>query len=597
MCRMELWFLREPARLRRERECVEELSRSCEWLVGHEWGLAEGGLCLDAVIRAHNYDYEVRVLFPPLFPDVPVVVLPHNASTRWTGHQYGEVDGPLCLEWGPDNWSRELTSSEMLKSTYRLLEIENPLGSQKTDSISVAPSRHKLTLGQELRGSIARWYCSTSLKSFFSNQDKYGAGSFSFSLRQVGDDEWVLLVHGAAKMDETAWKDPLVPTNFPGVKASDLYSGVWFQTDTAREVIERVNTLPQIRQLLPSGIDLAVLATDGSSPIDGMNRGLVGMIILDAHKTPHAFIVVSCDTAIACARLESESDAMLARTPEFERLADKRVGIVGLGSVGSKVAVTLCRMGVRAFYLVDHDVLLPENLARNALDWQSVARHKVDAARTALLLISPSTRVEVSRTHLTGQESNAIISQVLANLADCDVIVDATANSRVFNLLATVSRASQRHLVWIEVFGGGVGGLLARSRAGLDPSPQLMRLAYLQYCEQNPSPTYLRKARDYEVEDAGRAVAVASDAEAGILANHSALLVIDCLRPGTASKYPYSMYLLGLAAEWVFRQPLETIPIDMSMLQLEPAIEVGDAGLLPEDVHFLTKLLKKGEGS
>lgn len=586
------WFLREPTRLRKERECISQLSQSCEWLVGHEWCFDGRELCLDAVIRAHNFDYEVRVLFPPLFPDAPVVVRPLNASTRWTTHQYGEVDGPLCLEWGPDNWTREVTASEMLKSTYRLLEIENPLGIPNTDSTSIAPSRHKLTPGQELRGSMTRWYFSASLNSFFSNQAKYSAGSFSFSLRQVGEDEFVILVHKAARMDETTWLDPLVPTNFPGLKAFDMYPGVWFQTDIAREEIARANTLTQICQLLPNSIDLSILATDGSSPIEGMNRGLVGVIILDAEKMPHAFIVTSSGSAINCARLESESDALLARMPDFERLADKRVGIVGVGSIGSKVATTLCRMGVQAFYLVDHDVFLPENIARNALDWQSVARHKVDAAKTALLLISPTTRVEVAQIHLTGQESNAVINRVLAKLTDCDVIVDATANSGVFNLLAAVSRIAQRHLVWVEVFGGGVGGLLARSRAGLDPSPQHMRLIYLRYCEQNPAPASLRKARDYEMEGPDREVAVASDAEASILAGHSALLVSDCFRSGTESKYPYSMYLLGLAAGWVFTQPLETIPIDTGN-QPEPFREVGDTDLLPEDVHFLTELVSK----
>jgi hypothetical protein len=40
---------------------------------------------------------------------------------------------------------------------------------------------------------------------------------------------------------------------------------------------------------------------------------------------------------------------------EFERLRDKKIGIVGLGSVGSKVAVSLARSGVRNFILIDDD--------------------------------------------------------------------------------------------------------------------------------------------------------------------------------------------------------------------------------------------------
>ncbi|MCT4372027.1 ThiF family adenylyltransferase [Yangia mangrovi] len=40
-------------------------------------------------------------------------------------------------------------------------------------------------------------------------------------------------------------------------------------------------------------------------------------------------------------------------------LADKSVGIVGCGSVGSKVAASLCRTGVGKFLLIDEDIFFP----------------------------------------------------------------------------------------------------------------------------------------------------------------------------------------------------------------------------------------------
>ena len=67
------WFLKNPERLKLERAGIDELSRSAEWLVGTEW-LLDGDLCLDAVIKAHGHDYEVRVTFPPVFPNAPAVV-------------------------------------------------------------------------------------------------------------------------------------------------------------------------------------------------------------------------------------------------------------------------------------------------------------------------------------------------------------------------------------------------------------------------------------------------------------------------------------------------------------------------------------------
>jgi hypothetical protein len=178
------WFLRDSERLERERAGVVELQRTVGWLMGAEWLLADG-LCLDAVIRAHGHDYEVRVSFPTLFPDAPIVVRPRNMKSRLSTHQYGGADGPLCLQWGPDNWHCNVTAVQMLESTYQLLYTENPLGENQPEIPVVAHSRHKLTMGQELRGEWARWCDSGSLKNFLNAQPVNSVGIFRFSLRKT----------------------------------------------------------------------------------------------------------------------------------------------------------------------------------------------------------------------------------------------------------------------------------------------------------------------------------------------------------------------------------------------------------------------------
>ncbi|EOW4018005.1 ThiF family adenylyltransferase, partial [Vibrio parahaemolyticus] len=53
---------------------------------------------------------------------------------------------------------------------------------------------------------------------------------------------------------------------------------------------------------------------------------------------------------------------------QFLSLSDKKVGLVGCGSVGSKVAASLCRSGVGNFLLIDEDIFFPDNIVRNDLD-------------------------------------------------------------------------------------------------------------------------------------------------------------------------------------------------------------------------------------
>ena len=121
-----------------------------------------------------------------------------------------------------------------------------------------------------------------------------------------------------------------------------------------------------------------------------------------------------------------------------DQLKSKKVGIVGLGSAGSKIAVMLARSGLKNFVLVDDDLFLPENICRNELDWRSIGEHKVVAIEDHLSLIFSDIKVDVRRVKLTGQESATTVAGAMHALSECDVIIDATANPETFNRLALI---------------------------------------------------------------------------------------------------------------------------------------------------------------
>jgi sulfur-carrier protein adenylyltransferase/sulfurtransferase len=589
------WFLRNPKRLTLERAGIEELSLSAKWLVGTEWSL-DGGLCLDAVIRAHGYDYEVRVSFPALYPDAPAVVRPRNMPNRISTHQYGGADGPLCLEWGPDNWHRDITAVQMLESAYRLLHSENPLGEDRPKVPMIAPSRHRLTVGQELRGEWARWYASRAFANYLAEQPGRSVGSFKFSFRQTGET-WVGLVHEAMLLGGSPWRDDQVPTTLPGAEAKELYVGVWFKTDIDGRSIGRPSRIAELQALLADMEGAKFIATDGTSPVDGLQRYIAGVLIMDREGELHLFVMLSGETIITCSKVQSETTPVQSRSPDSDELKGKTIGIVGMGSAGSKIAISLARMGVRKFYLVDHDVLLPENFQRHALDWQGAVQHKVDAMTFAIDRVAPGAQVEVCRLHIAGQESNASVSGALNRLTACDLLIEATANPRVFNLLAAVARTTSRPMIWMEVYAGGMGGLIARSRPGTDPTPQDMRGAYLQYCTDNPDLNLKSVPEDYAAETEDGEVLVASDADIAIIAHHAARLVPDCFAPPERSKFPNSMYLIGLARGWVFDAPFVTIPISMASYSVAGWKDDQKTELRPEDAEFLRGLLQKQENA
>ncbi|MFO7559947.1 MAG: ThiF family adenylyltransferase, partial [Desulfobacterales bacterium] len=490
--------MRDPERLKLERTGVEELSRTAKWLVGTEWSIGEDGLGLDAVICAKGHDYEVRVSFPTLYPDVPIIVRPKKMQSRISSHQYGDADGPLCLEWGPDNWHRDVTSAQMLESAYRLFEIENPLGEDRPDVPIIAPSRHKLTIGQELRRKWIRWFVGKTLYDYLAGQPSHSIGTFKFSLRQTGEI-WICTVHEAMPFGGSVWVDDQIPTTLAG--ESELKTGIWLKTVFDKSTIGNPKTLTELRVLFQGMEGEKFLSTDGSSPVDAFGKSISGILISDKDEELNLFIVFKDEGVLECSRVRPGKEPIEIRSPDWDDLNNKKIGIVGLGSVGSKIAISLARMGCRNFYLIDHDLLLPENLQRHAMDWQGVVQHKVDAMKFAIDLIAPGAKVGISRQHITGQESNAAINGALNRLTSCDVIIDATADSKIFNLLAAITRVTLRPLIWMEVYGGGLGGMVARSRPKIDPTPQDMRGAYLQYCTDNPSPDFKPTSINYAVED------------------------------------------------------------------------------------------------
>jgi len=589
------WFLRDTERLSLERTGIESLSSSAKWLVGTDWRL-DGELYLDAVIRAHGHDYEVRVSFPALYPDAPAVVSPRNMQHRISNHQYGGADGPLCLEWGPDNWHRDVTAVQMLESAHRLFDTENPLGEDRPKIPEAASSRHKLTIGQELRGEWARWYSSSALANYLAARPKNSIGIFKFSFHQI-NDSWVFLVYETRPIGGGIWKDNQIPTTLPGAEAKYLNVGVWLKTDLDERTIVQLRTISELQVLLAEMGGAEFIAVDGTSPVDGFKAPLAGILIMDRKGALHFLVVFSEESIMVCQKVQSETVPIQSRSPDSNDLDGKTIGIVGIGSAGSKIALSLARMGVRDFFLVDYDILLPENLQRHALDWQGVAQHKVDTMKLSIDRVAPGARVEICRLHIAGQESNAAVSGALNRLAECDLLIDATASPKVFNLLAAVSRTANRPMVWMEVYGGGLGGFVARSRPGIDPTPQDMRGAYLEYCTGNPDLAKRSVLANYAVETEGSEVLVASDADVAIIAHHAARFVPDCFTSIEQTKFPYSMYLIGLTKGWVFEAPFATIPISMASYTVAGWNEGEKTERKPEDIEFLIELLKKHENA
>lgn len=535
---MNLWFLSDPKRLSLERDEIERLQSTSTWFEGVEWVL-DTGIALKAQLKAHGHLYDVKLIYPAFFPSTPPTVKPLGDEVRWSDHQYS--NGALCLEWGPDNWHPSVTGAQVLESAYRLIHLENPLGNpEQKDAVH---SRHFLTEGQSLRNKIIRLYAEADFLDCLLALHEIDVANIKFAM--VFENKTMILhVAELEKSGGTVWTNSSLPNQF---KPTEEHIGLVLKTDLPLGKIKELTTVNDVEALY-----------DVSSVKSLSDEKLI--IILDKENKPHVLFSFKRDGELLTIPLISEQKHEERLPVYLDSLRDKKIGIVGVGSVGRKVALSLARMGVAKFYLVDDDIFLPGNIVRHTLDWKSVATHKVDALENQLKHIASSIEINVTKTNVAGQEATTALNAVLSKLGNCDLIIDATTNPKVFNFLSAASVTYEKPMVWGEVFAGGIGGLIARSRPSTDPDPQTMRSAFYEMTQQAPEFAFAI-VEPYGIEDEEGQVMEASDADVSVIASHLTRLVADTVLETDPPMFPYSMYLIGLSKSWIFDAPFDTRPI------------------------------------
>ena len=201
-----------------------------------------------------------------------------------------------------------------------------------------------------------------------------------------------------------SWCNPALPAELEKTTTSIECS--FFKTTLEADVLKSRWSDRLVDTLEAQGYNVSQLRTPSAFLV----------LLIDVSGQPHLFWKSTENEWTPVSRLRiyttEENNRLL---PEFSRLATKKVGIVGLGSAGSKIALSLARSGVRKFVLVDHDVFLPENICRHELNWEDVGQHKVDAVAHQLKLITQDVEVVCHRLKLSGQEATAYVDGVLPN--------------------------------------------------------------------------------------------------------------------------------------------------------------------------------------
>jgi sulfur carrier protein ThiS adenylyltransferase len=95
----------------------------------------------------------------------------------------------------------------------------------------------------------------------------------------------------------------------------------------------------------------------------------------------------------------------------------QKIGIAGVGGIGSNVAVNLVRSGLENLKIVDFDRVEASNLNRQFYFFDQIGRLKVEALAENLRRIRPEVRIETVVARIDQANCRMIF-------ADCDLIVE-----------------------------------------------------------------------------------------------------------------------------------------------------------------------------
>ena len=182
-------------------------------------------------------------------------------------------------------------------------------------------------------------------------------------------------------------------------------------------------------------------------------------------------------------------------------LIHKKIALIGLGAVGSQLAVSLARSGCNNLGLWDNDIIKPGNICRSSYTLKYVGEPKVFALGKQLSTINPflvvhehgwwsSDPEDNSPTTFEGGDLYGNINyksqdDVISQLKDYDIIIDCTASNELLHYLSYA--VTDKVLISLCITNHAKDLLMV---SNTDGNPFELRKMYLSKIEQDTKNFY-----------------------------------------------------------------------------------------------------------
>lgn len=217
------------------------------------------------------------------------------------------------------------------------------------------------------------------------------------------------------------------------------------------------------------------------------------------------------------------------RVPGLEGLENKRITVVGCGSLGSKIAANLAASGVRRFHLVDYDYYEPNNAVRHELGVECFGLSKEKALLDRLCALNPAVAENSSSfTFQVGSSSPFDQEQKFYDLVKAsDLVIDTVAIHSVSHFLNRLSCEFRIPTLFSTVTNGAWSGEIVRVVPGKTPC----WMCWVdQYYDQKP-PSAPKPSAEIFAPGCDHPTFTGTTYDLGIVAGLATSLAVETLLP------------------------------------------------------------------
>ena len=541
------WWDRCPGRLDRE---VEHL-KSRGFSTNFDSSLVQRDFVqIDATYSHEAREYHLRIVFPHLYPYFRPQVFATGISAP---HHQNPFDGNLCLLGrNSDNWDPTSLIADVIKQQLpKLLESEiiADSGGSPDEELQAEPWTEYLAPNTEFR--IA-WNSNIEVP-----EGTTGKIELRFQAQCDTYRAYVNRVTTAGGTDLFAAMSSIIPEAKATMRVSFI----------------------RLREAPPGDLNKIARLTEDRLP-DFRPQGLVRRLtthtrgtllaLFYPEETAHrrtglglVFVLFTNKGLGYIKTYRDEGAAEPSRLGKYGDVRDKKLLLVGFGSLGSCVAAGLCKLGVRQITIVDRDPLEPGNTSRHYLGVNYFGMEKAEAAADAFKGAYPYSTIIplVYKLGDSGPETIERNQEFLTAFEDSDLVVDCSAERGVQHFLSDSSRLSNKQYVFVEGYPGMLGGFIGF----IDPATGPCYYCFLRSIEGGSTrlPPILANGL-IQPAGCGEPTFIGTGFDADTLGNAAVRLVFATFSKGIYPRRSSNYYLASFASDDTSSSRVVIEPVNIS---------------------------------